>query len=396
MKRLFRIKLYSCLALVLCLSLLPLRVFAVVDTAFYSANDILFPPIDPDGCSVTATYTGKTNIDSLTANDTLKAIYTQLIAGGMNGVQAAAVMGNMYGESGFNPTADEEPAGPGYGLVQWSSPGRKAGLIAYAAAQGKPKSDISAQVGYVLQEYNSSYKASLTTTDFGTGTDVSAATKSWMLIYEAPLMSPANDPAALNSKRIPAAIKIYGFYSNLSGSTSTASTTNCSTADGVVAGKVVDTALNLALSSPQANHTYTVSNEVGVASGQSDARDTYQTAKPKYNPSVAWSDCGGFIATVMIASGADTSYPPVNVTTQIAYVTSHPDKYLIIPKPTSADLQPGDILLSDQLGHTMMYTGQAKYPFVDASLTQRIPSVRTTASGTFMLGGGAIIARLIK
>ena len=160
---------------------------------------------------------------------------------------------------------------------------------------------------------------------------------------------------------------------------------SCQSGNFAVAGDLVKTAINLALTSPASN---------GMTQ-QSQARESYQQAKPQYNPKVDWTDCGGFIATAMYASGVDKNYPNVNVSTQLNYVKSHPEKYSINTHPTMSDLQPGDILYVD--GHTTLYTGENPYPMVDASLGDRVPSVRPPAALQWMLSQSSITsARLVK
>jgi len=370
------------------------------DPDFYSGNDIMFyNPEAPTACGSGAVVGGASANIALEKNASLQAIFQALINGGLKNVQAAAVMGNMYAESSFNSGA-KESNGIGYGLVQWSF-GRRTNLEAFAASKGVPASDIPMQIQFLLNEYNSSYKSRLAGTPFETATDVSLATDSWMKIFEAPLYAPANDPAALNSKRIPAAIKVYGFYKDLvavgvpAGSTSTTaggasvSTASCSSVNGAVAGSIVDTALGLALPTPA---TQGMNN-------QSDATPAYQTTKAAVNPGGSWSDCGMFVATVMISSKVDPDYPHVVTSTQMAYVKSKPAKYQIIDKPSLQlgsvnTLLPGDILITS--GHTEIYTGKSPNPAVDASLGDRVPSVRPMGGLQWMLDSGAIAARIIK
>ncbi len=365
---------------------------AVIDKAFYSSNGIVF--YNPDDTSCSAAGSNTTSSVPLTDNPTLKQIFQLLINGGMNGGQAAAVMGNMYAESGFNSDRHEIGNDLGYGLAQWtnypigSSTGRRTNLEKFAVSKGVPSSDIPMQIEYLLNEYNSSYKALLSSTPFNNGTDIAASTKAWMMIFEKPAMSPANDPAALNSKRIPAATTVYGLYNSLAPLSSGVTTSGCNvTGNGAVAGNIVATALNLALTSPVKNGT----------TAKSDARDTYQTAKPQYNPTTDWTDCGGFVSTVMKASGVDPNYP-LGTSVEADYVKAHPEKYQIINSSafTITDLQPGDILISTTAGHTMLYTGQAGTPFADASLGGRVPSVRLSTDGVWMLQHDAFIARVIK
>ena len=92
------------------------------DAEFYSGNSItLYNPEDtaagcPGGGS--STPSGASGSISLTKSPALELIFQTLINGGLTNLQAAAVMGNMQQESGFNSNA-REPNGIGYGLVQW-------------------------------------------------------------------------------------------------------------------------------------------------------------------------------------------------------------------------------------------------------------------------------------
>jgi len=129
-----------------------------------------------------------------------------------------------------------------------------------------------------------------------------------------------------------------------SGSSSGAATV-C--AGGVVAGNIVKTALGLAW--PNGGH----------GKEQADATPAYQTAMPKAQGgdpgNDAWSDCGVFVATVMISSGADPNYVKRTTGDQMAYMQSHPELYQPINATSSAQLQPGDIFVDSV--HTFIYVG---------------------------------------
>ena len=379
---------YIVASLALVISIIsPLQVFAI-SPADYSRNDVNFY-VPGQRCAATSTSISTTTGKIDANNPVIKQIFTLLIATGQfNSVQAAAIMGNMSVESaGFHSDA-LEGNGIGYGLVQWSF-GRRKNLEAFAAAKGVPASDIPMQIEFLAQEYTSSYKSRLSGSPFAVGTDVATATEAWMNIYEAPNNTPPSaDKPALQTRRIPDAIQIYGLFKDLAptagGSTGSQS---CAVTNAIVAGSIVQTAINLALPQPV--------NDGKI--NKTDARDTYQAAKDQYNPSVEWSDCGGFIATVMISSGVDPNYPKVGVSAQVEYVNAHPEKYKVIANPTIADLQPGDILLSNSAGHTTLYLGTntTGYPAADASLGQRVPSLRDISNSTWMITNGAIVARFI-
>ncbi len=174
------------------------------------------------------------------------------------------------------------------------------------------------------------------------------------------------------------------------GETSAAPATNvadtglCSA--GVIAGNVVQTAVNLAWDTP------------GHGKNKSDAKPSYQTAMPQFNGSTGddeWSDCGVFVATVMVASGADPAYPKRGTTLQEAYILAHPEKYQTFTGISStAELQAGDIFVNTQ--HTYIYTDNqtSGYNAVAASLHDHVPQV---SRAYFDLNGEHfLVARLKK
>lgn len=168
--------------------------------------------------------------------------------------------------------------------------------------------------------------------------------------------------------------------------------TQCSS--GVVAGSIVTTALNLAWETG------------GHGPGRDDATPEYQVAMPQYNNSQGeqpYSDCGVFVATVMVATGADLNYPKRGTSVQENYVRSNPEKYTIIEDVSdTSQLLPGDILLFSEgggIGHTLIYVGQQagfEGDAASASLRSHVPEA-VSAIGSITYGGragGYMIARL--
>lgn len=141
----------------------------------------------------------------------------------------------------------------------------------------------------------------------------------------------------------------------------------------VQTGDIVQTALQYAWDTP------------GHGKEKTDAKPEYQEAMPKFNGSTGideWSDCGVFVATVLIASGADPDYPKRGTTIQQPYMDEHPEKYEKIGSPTStSELKPGDILINST--HTYLYVGdQPKgYNSVSASLHGHVPQASNFYSG---------------
>ena len=118
--------------------------------------------------------------------------------------------------------------------------------------------------------------------------------------------------------------------------------------NGVVAGNLVQTALNLAWDTP------------GHGKEESDAKPTYQTVLPTTHSDLsndAWSDCGVFVSTAVIASGADAEYMLRTTGNQLTYVKNHPEKFQIVTGVSdTSGLKPGDIFINSQ--HTYIYVGK--------------------------------------
>lgn len=111
-------------------------------------------------------------------------IWNELIKNNATPQGAAGVMGNFEKESGnhavrmqgdykhsdpnkasqdYTNKADQDPASfisdrVGYGLAQWTSAGRKEGLINLAKTRGVSVGDIATQVAWFMQELNTDYK----------------------------------------------------------------------------------------------------------------------------------------------------------------------------------------------------------------------------------------------
>jgi hypothetical protein len=95
------------------------------------------------------------------ADDVAKRAFDILISRGLAPHQAAAMVGHMMAESGGNPTIREAGGkGPGYGLFQWTSPDRRAGLDTFA--KDRPwvdKNSLEGQLDYALHEMDTTEKA---------------------------------------------------------------------------------------------------------------------------------------------------------------------------------------------------------------------------------------------
>ena len=384
MKR--RFSLYFLVALLVSqFFLLPSTASARFDPEFYSNNNITFFNPEATACGPRQSV-GESSV-KIEKNETLDTIFAFLTSESLssNGnkplsdEQAAGIMGNMYAESRFDTSAVEvtDREDKGHGLVQWTF-GRWNNLQAYADTQNGSWEDLDIQLGFLKQELEGPESAIFDDAQFVSAEEPAITAMRFRIIFER-----ADPTVAHDSVREAAAIAVYSLYSGGSAS-------GCVAGNGVIAGDLVRTAVNFALPEPAQEGT----------NSRDDAVDAYIAAKDEFNPAPHVTDCGGFIATVMYATGVDPNYVSVGVGDQIDYVRSNPDKYLIIESPTLDLLQPGDILFTS--GHITMYTGLEKYPSVDASYYSpstgeggRVPSVRSAGSASWMIGEGAFVARVI-
>ena len=116
--------------------------------------------------------------------------------------------------------------------------------------------------------------------------------------------------------------------------------------------------------------------------GREEARSEYvEVADSIGDPHTAYyTDCGVFVASVMISSEVDPNYPPRDTRVQMDYLQDNDDYEFFTPDSTD-DLEPGDILIAngDAMGHTYIYTGERHASEEDghaqgASLYTRPPS----------------------
>ena len=149
--------------------------------------------------------------------------YQVLSEAGYSNVACAAILGNFQAEGGMNPHRAQDdydeytsdgifvrhwafdlrqysdrtnvPEYPdwlidndhfGYGIAQWTSPGRSRGLIEFAKSMGKSSGDFEAQIKFVVEECKSgSYPDVSPNSYFATKeTDLEAATRLWCNKYE--------------------------------------------------------------------------------------------------------------------------------------------------------------------------------------------------------------------
>lgn len=121
---------------------------------------------------------------------TEEVVWDYLKAAGYSDIQTAAIIGNIYQESGLNP-ARVESNGEGIGLVQWSF-GRKQSLINYASSKGKDWSDLESQLEFLVSELDSKQFYQPYKDTFMNPYSVSEATEAFCFGFERPNKEKAN------------------------------------------------------------------------------------------------------------------------------------------------------------------------------------------------------------
>lgn len=90
--------------------------------------------------------------------DTILNIYNYLVNNlGTTKEQTAAILGNIYAESGFDPKIEEDTTSvkKGIGILQFTGD-RRDSLVNYANEKGKSYKDMNTQLEYLVSEFNDS------------------------------------------------------------------------------------------------------------------------------------------------------------------------------------------------------------------------------------------------
>lgn len=85
-----------------------------------------------------------------------KNVYAKLIQKGFSPAAASGIMGNLYAESGMDPTRVQSPSQNAAGIAQWENyknqTGRWAALRDFATGRGKDWTDLDSQMDWLLTE----------------------------------------------------------------------------------------------------------------------------------------------------------------------------------------------------------------------------------------------------
>jgi hypothetical protein len=138
-----------------------------------------------------------------------KLIYQELKKQlGYGDVAIAAIMGNMYQESKFIPTALNSGGGD-YGLVQWVNE-RKTELLSWLKTNNLNKTLYKDQIQYLKYDLNGSWK--YTGKNLVSNTDITNATKIFYITYESGSLGMSSFTSEQVEKRLTQMNKVDGTY----------------------------------------------------------------------------------------------------------------------------------------------------------------------------------------
>jgi hypothetical protein len=333
--------------------------------------------VDPDpegdtfGDDTEETDSGCGCTDLVGSNNQQKA-FNYFASNGYSKEQAAGIVGNMIHESGVEPGRKEgTPPGQvtnpsdvveftgGWGIVQWTPAGKMIKPSREAGVDDAVIGSLEYQLEFLKKQLDG--KGPIPEKHAGDmlkqTTTVETAAVAFGQYYERFLGSD-NPNHERYAQRKTAAREVLDTFG---GSASSGGGGGC----GAGNGDIVKTALQLAWDTP--NHGF-------------DPKPGYADAQQKYNGSTGenpLTDCGVFVATVMVMSGVDKDYARRGTTAQMDYLRSS-GKYEIFDNLTNeSQLRPGDIFIID--GHTYLYTGNYEggdgrtYNAASASLHGHVP-----------------------
>jgi hypothetical protein len=311
--------------------------------------------------------------DDLSGSNNQQKAFNYLVQNGYSKEQAAGIVGNMINESNVEPqllngntpgtvTTPSQALGynKAWGLVQWY-PGSK--MIQPSRAAGVDDAVIGS-LAYQLEFLHKQLLGKGPLPEKAAGDAVRAAKTvedaafQFGFKFERFTLDP-KDPE-FNERRADAR-SVFDRFAGTAPAEGGGGSGGC----GAGNGDIVKTALALAWDTPGHGH---------------DPKPGYREAQQKYNGSTGQdelTDCGVFVATVMVMSGVDKDYPRRTTTAQMDYLRSS-GKYEIYDNLNNeGQLRRGDIFIID--GHTYLYTGNYEggdgktYNAASASLGGHVP-----------------------
>lgn len=295
---------------------------------------------------------------ALVGSNNQQKAFNYFVANGYTPEQSAGIVGNMIHESGVEParlqstapgtvTHARDAAGSpaGWGIVQWTPAGK---MINPSLQAGTPEAEIES-LEYQLEFLHGQLEGNGPLAEGAAGDalkaaqTVEAAAVAFGQKFERFLGSENLNHPEYAERKATATEVLDTFGEGAGGG---AGAGGC----GAGNGDIVQTALLLAWDTP--GHD-SVAKEA--------AKPEYQEAMPKYNGAThttPYTDCGVYVATVMVMSGVDKDYARRGTSVQMNYLRNSPKYEIFENLNNTSQLVPGDIFIID--GHTYLYTGNYK------------------------------------
>lgn len=93
--------------------------------------------------------------DPSVESDNVRIAYEYFVAKNLAPFRSAAIVGNLYVESGVDPEINQIGGGPGRGIAQWSVNQRWQDLIRFAQERGGSERDLLVQLDFIWHEMTS-------------------------------------------------------------------------------------------------------------------------------------------------------------------------------------------------------------------------------------------------
>ena len=212
----------------------PVLAITQLDTDAINNNWVNWVPGDFAPCSTTSS----TGSVTLTGSGDEQQAFNFFVSQGLAPYQSAGIVGNMEAESGVQPerlqntasgvqtpaSAVDPNGGLGWGLVQWTPPGK---FITPTLAANLDPNQLSVQLTFLWQELQPTGSVPAAGTALRQSTDVDSAANAFLTQFEKP--AGVDDPttlASIEGVRDPMAEQVLAQYGN--GAPSGASSTNSS------------------------------------------------------------------------------------------------------------------------------------------------------------------------
>lgn len=289
---------------------------------------------------------GTQSVSTFYGGTVQEKVWWALLDAGYSKIAAAAVLGNIECESGFDPATIEAGNGIGLGLCQWSF-GRRTQLEAYITSKGTDTSDVDTQIEFLLGELSpdggangyasyqlggassSAYDGNrYTASDWQNATDIGTATTAFMALFERPSYDPSINHL---SRRIQAAQDYYNQFKDMERPTidSRIGPINLTGDNAVKMGAMLTEALRIA-----------------------DDDRYYYSQSERYGE---WSyDCSSFAYRLY------KEYFGITIGTWTGDTSGY--KAMAVYESTNmseSNLEPGDVLLNSH--HAAIYIGNGQY-----------------------------------